>query len=268
MLHGIGRSLDDWTEQHDLLDHDHRIISLDLPGFGSTPPIATGMGLQSLADAAVATLDAPGEKRPVHIVGNSLGGAIAMTVHARHPGRVRSLSLKSSAGFGAEVTPALRIISLNGLGPWLLARNSRISARRVERSLYADPSLATEARVDLALELAAIPGRAASFRKALLSIGGIRGTKPKWRADLLRNMLADPVPTLIMWGERDVVLPLVHLAAAAEALPHARTVMLPTTGHMAQAEQPDEVSRLITELWRSCDELGGPDTLSAQWRSG
>ncbi len=251
MLHGIGRSLDDWTEQHELLDGGHRIISLDLPGFGHTPPIATGMGLESLADAAVATLDALGEKRPVHVVGNSLGGAIAMTVRARHSQRVRSLALTSSAGFGAEVTPALRIISLNGLGPWLLARNSRTSARRVERSLYADPSLATEKRVDLALELAAIPGRATSFRKALLSIGGIRGTKPQWRAKLLRAMLADPVPTLIMWGERDVVLPSAQLVAAADALPHARTVMLPNTGHMAQAEQPEEVAQLITELWDS-----------------
>ncbi len=209
------------------------------------------MGLESLADAAVATLDALGETRPVHLVGNSLGGAIAMTMRARRPDRVRSLALTSSAGFGAEVTPALRIISLNGLGPWLLARNSRTSTTRVERSLYADPTLATDARVDLALELAAVPGRATSFRRALLSIGGIRGTKKQWRADLLRAMAADPVPTLIIWGAQDVVLPAAHLEAAAQAFPHARTVLLPDTGHMAQAEQPEEVARLITELWES-----------------
>ncbi|MGC1208205.1 MAG: alpha/beta fold hydrolase, partial [Ornithinimicrobium sp.] len=256
MIHGIGRSLEDWTEQHALLSQDHRLISLDLPGFGYTPPVSTGMGLKSLADAAVATLDALGEDRPVHLVGNSLGGAIAMNVLARNPERVRSLALSASAGFGSEVTPALRIISINGIGPWLLARSSRSATRKVERSLYADPSYATEARIDLALELAAVPRRATNFRRAMLSVGGVRGTKKPWRDELLSTLTAYPVPTLVVWGENDQVLPCSHLEAAAQAMPHAKTVLMPNTGHMPQAEQAEDFAALVAELWQSCDRAG------------
>ncbi len=251
MIHGIGRSLEDWTEQHALLSKDHRLVSLDLPGFGYTRPVSTGMGLKSLADAAVATLDALGEDRPVHLVGNSLGGAVAMNVLARNPDRVRSLALSASAGFGSEVTPALRIISINGIGPWLLARSSRSATRKVERSLYADPSYATDERIDLALELAAVPGRATNFRRAMLSVGGVRGTKKPWRDELLSTLKAYPVPTLIVWGANDQVLPSSHLEAAAEAMPHAKTVLIPDTGHMPQAEQAEDFAQLVAELWHS-----------------
>ncbi len=252
LLHGIGRSLEDWDEQHDLLSHGHRLISLDLPGFGYTPATSTGMGPKSLADAAVATLDAVGEDRPVHLVGNSLGGAVAMNVLAHNPERVRSLALSASAGFGSEVTPALRIISINGIGPWLLARSSRSATWKVERSLYADPSLATDERIDLALKLAAVPGRVTNFRRATLSVGGVRGTKKQWRAELLSALTAYPVPTLVVWGEKDQVLPASHLGAAAKALPHARTVLFPDTGHMPQAERATEFAQLAAELWESC----------------
>ncbi|MGB3594154.1 MAG: alpha/beta fold hydrolase, partial [Ornithinimicrobium sp.] len=251
MLHGIGRSLEDWTEQHALLSQDHRLISLDLPGFGYTPATSAGMGLKSLADAAVATLDALGEDRPVHLVGNSLGGAVAMNILVRNPDRVRTMALSAPAGFGSEVTPALRIISINGLGPWLLARSSRSATWKVERSLYADRAMVTDERVDLALALAAVPGRATAFRRALLGVGGIRGTKKPWRAELLRELAAYPVPTLVVWGEADLVLPSAHLEAAAEAIPHARTVLLPQTGHLPQAERAEEFAGLCAELWRS-----------------
>ncbi len=251
MLHGIGRSLEDWSELHALLSRDHRLISLDLPGFGYTPAVSAGMGLKTLADAAVSTLDALGEDRPVHLVGNSLGGAVAMNVLARNPDRVRTLALSAPAGFGSEVTPALRVISINGLGPWLLARSSRSATWKVERSLYADRSMVTEERVDLALDLAAVPGRSTAFRRALLGVGGVRGTKKQWRRELLGALAAYPVPTLVVWGEADRVLPSAHLEAAAMAMPHARTVLLPHTGHMPQAERAEEFAGLCAELWHS-----------------
>lgn len=251
LLHGIGRSLADWTEQHDLL-LDRRVISLDLPGFGHTPAAPGGMGLEVLADTAVATLDALDEHRPVHLVGSSLGGAVATTLLVRHPGRVRSLALAGSAGFGSEVTPNLRVIAVPGLGPWLLTHSARSRTVAVERSLYADPSLATDARVDLAMELAAVPGRAEAFRAALLSVGGVRGVHQPWRDELLTRLMAYPVPTLVVWGEQDQVLPAAHLDAAAQALPHARTVLLADAGHFPQIERPEEFAGLLTDLWSSC----------------
>ncbi len=257
LLHGIGRSLEDWTEQHDLLT-GQRVISLDLPGFGHTPAAPGGMSLEVLADTAVATLDAVGEHRPVHLVGNSLGGAVAMTLLARHPDRVRSMTLANSAGFGTEVTAALRMIAVPVLGPWLLSHSSRSRTAAVERTLYADGALATDERVDRALELAAVHGRAHAFREALLAVGGVRGVHQGWREALHTRLTAYPVPTLVIWGDQDQVLPSSHLASAAQVFPHARTVLLPDTGHLPQVERPEEFTRLVSDLWDACVPLVAP----------
>ncbi|MGB3185818.1 MAG: SDR family NAD(P)-dependent oxidoreductase [Ornithinimicrobium sp.] len=247
LLHGIGRSLEDWNLQHDLLSEHHQVISLDLPGFGYSPRSPAGMGLESLADAANATLDALGHVGPVHVVGNSLGGAIAMTLSTRHPERVASLTLANSAGFGPEVTLNLRIIAVPLLGHRLLSRPSWSRTASIERTLYADSTLATRERVDHALALALVPGRARDFRECLLSIGGLRGVDTGWREALLSRVAAYPVPTLIVWGEQDAVLPATHLQAAARALPRAHTVLMTGTGHLPQIERPEEFALLVLE---------------------
>jgi pimeloyl-ACP methyl ester carboxylesterase len=66
------------------------------------------------------------------------------------------------------------------------------------------------------------------------------------------------VPTLIVWGEQDQVLPAAHLKAAAKALPHARTVLLPDTGHFPQVERPAEFARLVSRLWEAGVSTGAP----------
>jgi len=212
------------------------------------------MGLDSLADAAVATLDALGESAPVHLVGNSLGGAVAMTVLARHPDRVRTLALASSAGFGAKASLDLRLLAIPGVGPWLLRRPTRSATARVERTLYADPALATPERIDHAVSLALVPGRAEAFREALLSVGSVRRVRPAWRRSLLGRLREHPVPTLIAWGQQDTVLPAEQIHSAAEALPHARTVLLAEAGHLPQVEQPDRFAAEVLRLWHDAAE--------------
>ncbi len=250
LLHGIGRSLEDWNLQHDLLSEHHQVISLDLPGFGYSSRSPAGMGLESLADAAHATLDALGQVGPVHVVGNSLGGAIAMTLLTRHPERVASLTLASSAGFGREVTLNLRILALPLLGHRLLSRPSWSRTAFIERTLYADSALATRERVDLALALAVVPGHAHNLRECMLAISGFRGVDAGWREALLSQVAAYPVPTLVIWGEQDKVLPATHLQAAATALPRAHTVLMADTGHLPQVERPQEFAQLVLDLCR------------------
>ena len=78
LLHGIGRSLEDWDELADRLIADHRVIRMDLPGFGYSTRAAGEVGLASVAQAIPRVLDAVGETRPVHVAGNSLGGWVAL----------------------------------------------------------------------------------------------------------------------------------------------------------------------------------------------
>lgn len=244
LLHGIGRSLEDWDPQHPRLAGSFRVIAPDLAGFGLSGRTPGTETLESLADTVVDTLDALGETRPVHVLGNSLGGAVALLLSVRAPRRVRSLVLAAPAGFGTEVTPALRILGVPLLGRWLLGRMDRRVARRAERALFVDRGLVTEERVRVAVEIGARPEHRRTFLEIATELGTVRGVRPGWRRALLEQAIANPVPTLVVWGERDLILPAAHLRAAARALPHVRTHVFGRTGHMPQIERPDEFAAL------------------------
>jgi pimeloyl-ACP methyl ester carboxylesterase len=189
LVHGIGRSLEDWTEQHAVLGRGYRVLSVDLPGFGRSEPLREPYSLPALASFLDGFLDAVGVDGPVHLVGNSLGGAVVMQLSVQAPHRARSLVLVNSAGFGREVALALRLLAVRPLG------------------------------------------------------------RPEWRDALLAQVAAAGVPALVVWGDKDLILPHAHLSAARQHLPHARFHLFQDTGHMPQVERAEELAALMTDFW-------------------
>ena len=248
LLHGVGRSLEDWDEQHLLLSSRHRVISVDLAGFGGSQRLSGLTTLPGLARAVEDFLDALEVKEPLHLAGNSLGGAVAMQLAALAPTRVRSLLLVNSAGFGREVTPALRILSVRPLGRALLGP-SRAGAVQSERAIFHDRSLVTAARVDRAVRLAGRPDGAAAMLEILASLGDLRGVHRAWRHQLLAQVSALDLPTFVVWGDRDRILPAGHLDAARAAFPCARTHLFAATGHMPQIERAEDFAGLALDFW-------------------
>lgn len=246
LLHGVARSLEDWAEQVERLSRRFYVIAPDQPGFGFSARRDGPADLAALADGVAATLAELGETRPCHVVGNSLGGAVAMQLLASHPDRVASLTLVNSAGFGAEVTPLLRMLSLPGLGRYAATHSTPAGARLMERRLFADPALATPERVEHALRIAAQPGTGAFLYDIANHLGTARGVRPQWRDDLLAAVAAHPRPTLLIWGDRDRILPAVHLGAARRHFPGAQVHLFSDTGHMPQIERADEFADLVT----------------------
>jgi 2-hydroxymuconate-semialdehyde hydrolase len=254
LLHGIARSLEDWLPQHDRLAAGHRVISADLPGFGLSDPLPGPVSLDGLADGVERTVRALGEERPLHVMGNSLGGAVAMRMLCRDPSHVRTLTLVAPAGFGKEVTAALRILAVPGLGRFLLTKMDRKAAYRAERSIFRDRAMVTDERVEFAMRVLARPGYAATFLATAKSLGGLRGVAPKWRAALLDEVTKLPRPTLVVWGERDLILPAAHLEAARQRMPDARFHLFADTGHMPQIERPDEFASLALDFLAEVSE--------------
>ncbi len=254
LLHGIGRSLEDWSAAHDLLARDHCVLSMDLPGFGLTPAGADRPGLGTFARAVVGVLDALGEERPVHLMGNSLGGAVAMTVAAEHPGRVAGLLLANSAGFGREANVSPLPMVWAGLSRLpVVGRRFRPLARaaavRSNQSCFFDPALATPERLRHAARVGAQPDFRATFLGTYRSIGlPVIGVLPGWRRALLEKVRASGLPVLVVWGEADAVLPAHHAEAATAALPGARLHLFPDTGHMPQIERTQELVDLAREF--------------------
>ncbi|TCC00224.1 alpha/beta fold hydrolase [Micromonospora zingiberis] len=248
LLHGIGRTLRDFTEQHELLAGRYRVHSVDLPGHGGSMPMAQPHTLPALARFVGRYLDAAGVDGPVHLVGNSLGGAIAMRFAVAEPTQVASLTLVASAGFGQEVTMALRLLTLPGLGR-LLLRPSRYAARRTERALFHDPALVTAERVGHTLAVAYRPYAARVVLETARGLGTVRGVHRRWRDELLAELTGLDLPTLVVWGDHDLILPPSHLVAAGTLLPHARTHLFANCGHLPQVECAEEFSELLREFW-------------------
>lgn len=248
LLHGIGRSLEDWSLQHPLLARDHRVISVDLPGFGFSQRMAQTTTLAGLARGVWATMDAIGETRPVHLMGNSLGGAVSMQMVVEEPARVTTLTLVNSAGFGKEVTFALRMLAIPGMGKPLLGRIDTRTAPQVERALFASKTLVTPERVAMAIKLARQPDFADVYLEIARELGGFWGVAPHWRAELLPRVADLAKPTLLIWGDRDRILPVTHLNAARSAFPHAQWHLFRHTGHMPQIERPGQFAHLVRPL--------------------
>jgi len=263
LIHGIARSLEDWTETQDLLAADHRVISTDLPGFGFSCKGRERPSLPAFARAMAGLLDAVGVTAPAHVMGNSLGGGVAMTLAVDHPGRVASLTLVNSVGFGSDANISLApmayavLAGLPGLESTFRPRARKAGVQSIE-DLFFDPSFATPERLREAGRLA----RQRDFRATFLGTGAtlgapLVGVRAGWRRDLLARVEASGIPVLVVWGDDDKVLPPHHYEAARAALPQAQGHLFADTGHMPQIEKAAEFAELaaafVAEVQASAD---------------
>lgn len=229
LLHGFGSSLHTWEPWAELLAATHRVIRFDLPGFGLTGPDPTGDYSDGRSVAVLAALlDQLGVGR-ASIVGNSLGGKIAWHFAVRHPARTDRLVLISPDGFASpgfeygkrtSVPPVMRL--LPHVLPEPLLRMSLAPA-------YANPATLTDATVTRYRDLMRAPG----VRQAILA-----RTEQVMLQDpepLLRRIEA---PTLLLWGEKDAMIPFRNAADYLRIMPHATLAALPGLGHVPFEEAP------------------------------
>lgn len=244
LLHGLGGYLEEWSEAQEALAAHFATHAPDLPGFGRSDPIDRP-DLPGLARHVLATLDALGLDEPVHLVGNSLGGAVAMQVAVEAPERVATTTLVDSAGFGRHVNTGLRLLGIPGIGRALLRTPGKQRVRMQLRAQFHDPALVTEERVALKTAHSQRDGAADAFAAVAHTLGSWRGARSGWRRRLVREFAHLRIPALVLWGTHDRILPADQLVAAARALPHARTHLFPNTGHMPQIERTEEFTSLV-----------------------
>ncbi|WP_428395015.1 alpha/beta fold hydrolase [Lichenicoccus sp.] len=229
LLHGFGSSLHTWQPWAERLSTDNRVIRYDLPGFGLTGPDPSGDYSDRRGIAILAALmDDLGIAR-ASLVGNSMGGKLAWTFAEAHPDRVRRLVLIAPDGFAspgfdygkaARIPPAVRLLPF--VLPRLLLRSSLAPA-------YGDRGKLTRSLVTRYRDLMLAPGN----RRAMI-------------ARMQQVMLEDPrpalrrikAPTLLLWGEKDAMIPIAHAQDYLASLPNAMLVALPGLGHVLFEEAP------------------------------
>jgi pimeloyl-ACP methyl ester carboxylesterase len=253
MVHGLGGSSTNWTglmhELRDVLDQ----WAIDLPGYGESPP-GRRHSVAAFAGVLTSYLDRFG--RPVHLIGNSMGGLVSVLVAARRPDLVATLTLISPAMPNLRQPHAARgmaLVAVPRLGERLLARANAApveqQVRQLAAILYGDPDSIGPDQLEVAeQERERRLGQQHADTVLLQSLRSIvrQYAIPRWRSAWASARLVS-CPTLVMVGGRDA---LVHSSTAARwrrVMPRARVVHLPTTGHVAMMERPALVASMIRE---------------------
>lgn len=224
LLHGSGSQAQDWQGVVPALARRYHVLVPDLPGHGKSGPTEGPLPVSGLADGLGALLDARSAGQPAILVGNSLGGWVALLYASRHPERVeRVIGISSSGIFALLKVP--------------LAPKNREEARRLVAAIRGPylPAPSDE-------ELDAVVRRVAAGPASRL----VAGLKLE---DFLDNEAAEiRVPVELIWGEEDGVLPLDYGRRLASLLPDARLHPLPRCGHMPQLHCPRELARVLLDL--------------------
>jgi len=233
LIHGFGGDLNNWMFTQPGLAEDHWVIALDLPGHGgSSKDVGAGdlAALSAVVAGLLTTLDIP----QAHLVGHSLGGAVALRMALDTPDRVASLSLISPASFGDEIDGSF----ITGF----IAAGRRKELQPVLQKLFKNKSLVSRDMADDLLKYKRLDGVAA----ALGTVAAANFANGR-QQEILHGRLAElsGLPVQIIWGDADEIIPVGHV----KNLP-AGIVMhvLADAGHMPQMEKAAEVNRLIADL--------------------
>jgi pimeloyl-ACP methyl ester carboxylesterase len=257
-IHGLGGSWTVWLENLPAIARGRRAIAVDLPGFGRSAPSGDGIAISGYSRVLARLLEELSIENAV-LIGNSLGGWIAADIALRAPGRVSALVLVDAGGVpptGLERRKALAIMEAAArLAPYAPRFRSALASRRMLRSLalrstFARPAGVAADLVYMALPAAPDPG----FSAALFA------AKRSW-SDAWCDMLTEiACPTLIVWGDRDSLLPLRHAREYARRIVGSRLQVIEQAGHLPMLERPTEFNRVVLEFLA---EVSGAQTAAA-----
>jgi pimeloyl-ACP methyl ester carboxylesterase len=254
-VHGLAGSSRNWTDLIDLLRPRLACDALDLPGFGDSPPRPDRRySIAALAQTVAALIERK-NNAPVHLIANSLGGAVAVKVAATRPELVKTLTLISPAL--PDSRPHLdqvqfAVVSLPGIGARLIRKHDTLPPENrvadVIGNCFSDPSRFPEER--FAAEVAELAQRDTLDYATAALIGTIRTLTAdffrKGRHTAWRDAARITAPTLVIYGSHDRVVDPRMAGRAAHAFANSRIVVLPRTGHLAHMEHPEQVAAEMT----------------------
>jgi pimeloyl-ACP methyl ester carboxylesterase len=253
LIHGMAGNFENWKAVIEPLARHHTVIAPDLPGHGASAPGAGDYSIGALAAGLRDLLIGLGHDRAT-LVGHSLGGGIAMQFSYQFPERCERLVLVASGGLGPDVGLILRLATVPG-SELFLSLTAPAARRLVDLVGSAGRRLRLRTAADVEHYARAYTALADSeSRRAFLgTLRGVVGTRGQLVGAHDRLYLAGHMPTLIVWGERDGVLPVDHGRAAHEVIPGSRLEIFEGAGHLPQLDDPARFVRVVDDFMESTE---------------
>lgn len=246
LLHGVGGSLELWSGQFVEANEELRLIAVDLPGHGLSDFSASPDSPPSFAASLWQLLDAMGIQQ-VHLVGNSLGGATCLQMHTSQPARVLSMMLVASANLGVECPLPFRLMTLPGLGE-LMAQPGKAAVRQQIQAIFSRDFVVSKEVRHLICRNVMRQGAQKAFLGCVRQMTTLGGQRAELIAQAHASLASAQVPTLLVHGKQDAVIPAAHSEAACQRHPHLKLSVIDHCGHTPQLEQPELVNDRMRAL--------------------
>ena len=249
LIHGITGRSDQWEPAIEHLAAGHTVLAPDLLGHGESAKPRGDYSLGAYASAVRDTMVALGHDRAT-IVGHSLGGGIAMQFAYQFPERIERLVLVNSGGLGRDVHPMLRAATLPGselVLPLLTHATLLAGGASVGRALGRIGLQAGTDMAEIARGFASL-GDAEARHAFIQTMRAVLDPRGQRVSAVDRLYLTEDLPSLLIWGADDPIIPVEHGRAAHELMPGSRLELLEGVGHFPQLEQPHRFARLLADF--------------------
>ena len=233
-IHGLGSSSDRWLDIPETLSSNFHTIALDLPGFGKSDKPKTNYTIQFFQEFVQNFMAALGINNGTSLVGHSLGGFIATEIVLNNTDRIDHLVLIDSSGFLNRPTPILEDYLDAAMNPDIK------KVRQTFEKMVAVPSRIPDRLVESFIERINFPNAKIAFASTLKN-----STNSQISIKKLQKM---SVPTLIVWGVHDDVIPLDHLQIFHQNIMNSKIEIIDDAGHAPFAEKPDQILKLLHQF--------------------
>ena len=237
LVHGLGASLETWNWTIPALRDTYTTVAVDFPGFGQSEPLDSALTPEGAARVVLAFMDAL-DLRTTAIIGSSLGGAIATLAAGTAPERFTAVVLADPGGFDAGLSPLLRLQTIRGLGEAITSL-AKFAPRRTLAFTFHDPRRIPDELVDVTRQNAkrAVTGR--TYLRALRTAATLDGVRLEHIYSVRRAAARITAPTLVVWGDKDRVIPPGQGKVAVETIPGARLLVIRGIGHLPLVEDAE-----------------------------
>lgn len=248
LIHGFAGSVEHWMENIEALAKHYKVYAVDMIGFGfSDKPQDIKYTPVVFTEFIKAFLDYH-KLNKINMVGHSFGGAIALHFAIKYPQLIDKLTLVSSAGLGNDLPLHFRLLTLPIIGRILLGMKSKTAIAKALRHHVYNPKTLSQNFINRMCEVFKQPRFSKTMHKILRTYANFCGIRPEATKDIIAALPNIKIPTLIIWGQEDNLLPVKHAYFAAKKIPNAKLHIFKYCRHLPQFEYSQDFNKQVLKF--------------------